>query len=76
VNRVHVTSEMMSSIAYDAATAVLEIEFRSGAVYEYLDVPPDAFDALMLAGSKGRFFNVHVRPLFRFRRVKLGPHVG
>jgi hypothetical protein len=70
VNRVVVVSDMMSSVGYDPTTAVLEVEFRSGGVYEYFDVPPHEHAALLLADSKGQFFNARVRTSFRFRRVK------
>ena len=70
MNRVVVVSDMMSSVGYDPNTAVLEVEFRSGSVYQYLDVPRDHYVALLGAASKGRFFNASLRPTFRCRRVK------
>lgn len=70
MNRVDVASDVMASVGYDATTAVLEVEFRSGAVYQYIDVPAEQHAALVLAASKGRFFNAHVRPKFHFRRVQ------
>jgi hypothetical protein len=69
VNRTPVTSDMLCSVGYDSATGTLEVEFRSGAVYEYVDVPCDHYNALLAASSKGRFFNARVRAAFRFRRV-------
>ena len=39
MRRQAVTSSMLNSIGYDAAHRSLEIEFVSGTVYEYLDVP-------------------------------------
>ena len=69
MNRTTVASVVMTSIGYAPTTAILEIEFRNGSVYEYLDVPPDKYDALLGAPSKGRFFNMGVRAAFTFRRV-------
>ena len=69
MNRISVASDVMSSVGYDSAAAVLEIEFRNGSVYEYLEVPSGHYDALLDAASKGRFFNACVRPAFRFRRI-------
>jgi hypothetical protein len=36
---------------------------------EDVDVPPDKYDALLVAPSKGRFFNMGARAAFTFRRV-------
>jgi hypothetical protein len=73
VNRVVVASDMMASVGYDSSTAVLEVEFRSGSVYEYLDVPRGHYDALLAAPSKGRYFNASLRGKFHHRRR---PFVG
>lgn len=70
MNRVDVVSDVLSSVGYDPTTAVLEVAFRNGSVYEYLDVSPDRYAALLAATSKGRFFNAHLRTAFRCRRVR------
>lgn len=69
MTRVSVRSDAMSSAGYDVATAVLEIEFRGGAVYRYFAVPPHHYTGLLAAESKGRYFNTHVRSEFRFERI-------
>ena len=69
MNRIAVASIVMSVVGYDSTTRTLEVTFRNGSVYEYLDVPPDHYDALLAAASKGQFFNARVRPAFRFNRV-------
>jgi hypothetical protein len=51
----------MLSVGYDSTEQVLEIEFTSGAVYQYLEVPAAVFEELMHAGSKGRYFNQEIR---------------
>lgn len=67
-NRVVIVSDKMSSAAYDSTTAVLEVEFSNGYVYEYLGVPRDHYDALLAAPSKGRYFNNGLRGKFLHRR--------
>ena len=69
MNRTSVASVMMASVGYDPAGAILEVEFRNGSVYEYLNVPPHHYDVLLAADSKGKFFNACVRGVFPFRRV-------
>ena len=63
------TSSTMSSAGYDDKTAVLEIEFAEGHVYEYFMVPPSVFHGLMKAKSPGRFFGEFVRDRFQFRAL-------
>jgi hypothetical protein len=53
-------SSVLSTAGYDAATAVLELEFTSGDVYRYFAVPPSVFRALMDADSPGAYFNTNI----------------
>lgn len=61
MRRTVVDSTTMRSVGYDPAQEILEIEFTSGAVYQYLEVPRAVFDELMQAKSKGRYFNEEIR---------------
>ena len=70
IERKAVTSTSIAGIGYHPRLQVLEIEFRSGAVYRYLAVPPAVYEALMKAESKGRYFAQHVRSQFTFHRMK------
>jgi hypothetical protein len=64
-----VVSSMMLSAGYDDAHAVLEIEFVTGTVYRYHAVPRREWTGLMEAGSKGRYFEAHIRDKYPMRRV-------
>lgn len=57
---INVESENIDSIGYDEENAVLEIEFNSGAAYEYYDVPSYIYDELMSAGSKGGYAHENI----------------
>jgi hypothetical protein len=61
VRRKPVDSSVIAAIGYDAPRALLEIEFRTGKVYAYSDVPPAAHEALLAAESIGRHFNLEIR---------------
>ncbi len=61
MRRTAVDSTTMRSVGYDSAQQILEVEFTSGAVYQYLEVPATVFDELMAAESKGRYFNQEIR---------------
>ncbi|MEO5927843.1 MAG: KTSC domain-containing protein, partial [Patescibacteria group bacterium] len=65
---VPVESSSIASAGYWCNEAVLELRFRSGAVYRYLNVPARVHGALMAAESKGRYFNEAIRGRFDFRR--------
>jgi hypothetical protein len=64
-----VESTTLSKIAYDYARRLLELEFRSGASYQYFGVPADVYEALLRADSKGRYFNQAIRGWFPYRLV-------
>jgi hypothetical protein len=65
-----VESSNLTSIGYDARLKILEVEFHSGGVYRYREVPKEVFAAFMAADSKGRYFTAHVRNEYRFERMK------
>jgi len=57
VKRLPVSSSVLAAVGYDAATAVLEIEFTSGDVYRYYAVPARVHRELTAAESPGAYFN-------------------
>jgi hypothetical protein len=59
---VPVQSSVLAAVAY--APTQLWIEFRTGQIYRYRDVPVSIYQQLLAADSKGRFFNARVRDLF------------
>ena len=69
MRRLPVDSTSLASVGYDAGTAVLEIEFREGGVYQYYQVPARVHRELMSAESRGSYFTQFIRPTYRFRRM-------
>ena len=61
MERQYVSSSNIASIGYDPDNLILEIEFLSGAVYQYYDVPQNIYDGLMAADSHGKFFDVYIK---------------
>ena len=47
----------------------LEITFKSGGKYKYLDVPLSVFNELANADSHGRYFQKNIRGRFKFERA-------
>jgi hypothetical protein len=68
MHRVPVESSSIDSIGYEKD--VLEIRFRNGGLYQYLDVPEQMLLLLMRAESKGGFFNRHIRGAYPCVRLK------
>ena len=70
IERHPVESSVIATVGYDAGKRLLEIEFRSGAIYRYLKVPEEIHKRLLAAESKGHFFGANIRDKFRSERVK------
>jgi hypothetical protein len=69
IMRAPVVSSVIRSVGYDGDHAVLEVEFISGQVYRYHFVPRRTWNELMLAESKGRYFDAHIREKFPTARL-------
>jgi lysyl-tRNA synthetase, class II len=69
MQRQTVESTTMRSVGYDQTNQVLEVEFQSGAVYQYLDVPGAIYKEFLDAESEGQYFNSEIRDTFGFVRV-------
>jgi len=69
VDRKGVDSSAIASVGYSPDERVLEVEFQSGRVYQYLGVPAEEYAALMTAGSMGRHFNRRIRDRYRRREL-------
>lgn len=69
MNREPVESSDLSSVGYDPSTKTLEIEFNSGGVYQYFDVPKDTHSELMSAPSKGKHFHKFIKNAYQYQKV-------
>lgn len=74
-----VESSALADVAYDYQRAILQLTFRDGAVYQYLDVPVSGFEDLLRAASKGTYLNSHIRCRFSHRLLRVAqitPQLG
>ena len=69
MQRYSVASSNIASVGYDPATETLELEFLSGSIYQYYNVPVNMYDQLMKEGSKGRFVNTYIKNAYPYSRV-------
>lgn len=58
---IRVSSRAISAVGYDHGTQQMRIRFVQGDTYAFCRVPQDVFDGLLSAGSKGTYYNRHIR---------------
>lgn len=57
MERKSIESSMIRSIGFDPDSSVLEIEFNSGAIWQYFDFPESEWYEFENAESQGKYFN-------------------
>lgn len=55
MHREKVESSNVASVGYDPRTKTLEVEFHTGVVYTYADVPGQEYAGFIAAESKGLY---------------------
>jgi lysyl-tRNA synthetase class 2 len=67
-------SSTIHKVDYLEKEKTLEIEFRSGNVYRYYDVPPRIWKVFQLyievEGSAGAFFNEYIKSQFTSEKIR------
>lgn len=69
MDRIALDSEVLASVGYDPARRVLEVEFTSGRVYQYFEVPRHEVERLLGAVSQGAYFSERVRDRYPYELV-------
>jgi len=67
MNMIPVSSSNIHSIGYSNGT--LYVQFLSGGLYEYYNVPESAYRALMSASSHGSYLAAYVKGVYRYHRI-------
>lgn len=67
MRRKSVVSSNIDSIGYENGT--LEVAFKSGAVWQYFDVPQNIYNDMMDATSIGSYFSKLIRPIFKAEKI-------
>jgi hypothetical protein len=63
-------SSVIRRYSHDSSTRELLIEFTTGRLYVYFDVPETEIVRFARATSKGRYFNARIRDRYRFRELE------
>ncbi|MBU0579637.1 MAG: KTSC domain-containing protein [Candidatus Margulisbacteria bacterium] len=70
MDMVSVSSSNLSAVGYDEDSALLQIEFKSGVVYEYYDVPKYEYEGLMAADSLGKYADQNIYKHYRQSKIR------
>ena len=69
MERQFIKSSMIKSIGYDQNSSTLELEFNSGAVWQYFDFPESLWYDFESTESKGKFFHREIINQYSESRV-------
>jgi len=69
MERISVRSSNIKSIGYDEYIKTLEIEFNSGDIYQYFNVPLIKYRSLMSASSDGSYFYHNIRNKYKWSKI-------
>jgi KTSC domain len=70
ISRQPVHSHALAAVGYSKRLHALEVEFISGAIYRYSNVPPQLYRDFLSAASKAQFYDTNVRGHFPSVHVK------
>jgi hypothetical protein len=69
MQRRNVTSSTAVSIGYDETKRILEIEFKSGDIYQYVNVPKEIYWKLIDTTSVGKMIHRIIKDKFQYRKA-------
>jgi hypothetical protein len=70
MTRQPVKSSNIKSVGYDRTARALEIEFHSGQVHQYADVPPTKHAEMLKAKSIGQYFHQSIRTKHKSKQIQ------
>src|SRR5207247_1423708 len=69
MERVPLRSRAVASVGYDADTRALVVEFSSGRVYRFRDVPASVYDSLLRVPNKGVYVARSINGRYEYEDV-------
>jgi hypothetical protein len=64
-----VKSSTISEIGYNAQQSIMTVKFKTGSIYEYLEVPQEIYDFVMNSDSVGKALNAEVKGVYEYRQI-------
>lgn len=65
-----VDSSAVSRVGYDRPSRLLRVQYVGGGLYEYAQVTPEEWEALLDSESIGRYVNYVIKPVHPFRALR------
>jgi len=62
-------SSNIARFGYDENSQILSVEFSSGVIYNYYDVPQPVFEQMKATASKGQFISQNLKGIYRYARA-------
>ena len=69
MERESVQSSNLTSMGYDSDTSTLELEFNSGGVWQYYEVPENVYYDMKNSSSLGKFFHANIKGQYTESKV-------
>jgi hypothetical protein len=73
MDRTGVVSSSINTVGWekdeDGVNGIMEVEFNSGVVYQYVDVPEWVYRQLLFAPSPGRFLHANVVNVYEGQQI-------
>ncbi len=67
---IQIESSQLKAIGYNEERQELKVEFKYwNAFYIYSWVPKDEYEALMGAGSVGKYFSANIKNSYKYERI-------
>jgi hypothetical protein len=73
MNLTEVNSSNINKVGYDDNN--LLVEYKSGVLYKYLNVPKKLYEELLNSESKGRFMNSNIKGNFEYSKIERIPKI-
>lgn len=70
MNRIAVASSTIRAVGYDEHSQTLEVEFKSGGIYQYKGLPKSVYDRFKAAPSKGKFLAQFIKGKYQTVKVQ------
>ena len=73
MRKLNIESSAISAVGYNTASKKLYVEFTSGAIYMFKDVPGEVVLAMLMADSHGTYFSEYILDGYEYKVKKAWP---
>jgi len=66
---VDINSSNLTRAKYDTEKRELDVIFKNGSIYQYIDVPWNIFTSFRLSESQGKYFSAEIKNKYTFKKI-------